>query len=86
MLVLTRHAEQDICIGPDIRITVVSVQGGQVRLGIEAPQEVAIHRGELLRTVSEENEAASRQDQGALRGLKQASRLASDVSSQAGRR
>lgn len=75
MLVLTRQAEQDICIGPNIRVRVLSVQGGQVRLGIEAPADVPIHRGELLDRVREENVAALTQDSNALRGLKQAARL-----------
>lgn len=75
MLVLTRQEDEDIWIGPRIRVRVLGVQGGQVRLGIEAPQDVAIHRGELLEAVRRQNEAASRQDVGALRGLEQAARI-----------
>lgn len=58
MLVLTRTIEQEIRIGADIRVKVLSVQGGQVRLGIEAPRHIAVHRGELLEAVSQQNEAA----------------------------
>ncbi len=47
MLVLSRKCNQEIVIGDDIKITVVRVQGNKVRLGVEAPQDVAIIRGEL---------------------------------------
>jgi carbon storage regulator len=58
MLVLTRQVDQEICLGPDIRIRVVAVTGGQVRLGIEAPGSVPIFRAELLEAVDEQNRAA----------------------------
>jgi carbon storage regulator CsrA len=48
MLVLTRKADQQIQIGPDICVTVVTVKGSGVRLGIEAPADIQILRGELL--------------------------------------
>jgi carbon storage regulator CsrA len=48
MLVLTRKADQQIQIGPDICVTVVTVKGSGVRLGIDAPSHVQILRGELL--------------------------------------
>ncbi len=76
MLVLTRQIDEDVCIGPDIRVRIVSVHGGQVRLGIDAPPEVAISRGELLDAVRQENEAAVRANGASLRGLKHAARLA----------
>jgi carbon storage regulator len=47
MLVLSRKRDQSIIIDGDIRITVVSIQGNQVRLGIEAPNSVSIFREEL---------------------------------------
>jgi carbon storage regulator len=47
MLVLSRSAEQEIRIGPDIRIRVLRVSGTTVKLGIEAPRQTAIVRGEL---------------------------------------
>ncbi len=77
MLVLTRQTEQDICIGPDIRVRVLSIHGGQVRLGIEAPADVPIHRGELFEAIRRQNqEAATPQEPGALDTLKRASELA----------
>ncbi len=48
MLVLTRKLLEKLYIGDDICVTVVRLEGGQVRLGIEAPREVAVVRAELL--------------------------------------
>jgi carbon storage regulator len=48
MLVLTRKLMEKLFIGDDICVTVVRLEGGQVRLGIEAPREVAVVRAELL--------------------------------------
>ena len=47
MLVLSRKTNEEICIGPNIYVTVLAIQGGKVRLGIEAPAEVPIRRSEL---------------------------------------
>lgn len=48
MLVLSRKLGEKICIGENIRITVVDVERGKIRLGIEAPREIPIFRQELL--------------------------------------
>jgi carbon storage regulator len=48
MLVLTRKLMEKLFIGENICVTVVRLEGGQVRLGIEAPREVAVVRGELV--------------------------------------
>lgn len=48
MLVLTRRMGETLVVGDDIKVTIVGVKGGQVRLGIEAPREVSIQREELL--------------------------------------
>ena len=47
MLVLSRHREESIIIGDDIRITVLSIRGDQISLGIEAPPDVPVHREEV---------------------------------------
>ncbi len=47
MLVLTRKANQSIRVGKDITITIVKIQGNSIRIGIEAPREVRVVRGEL---------------------------------------
>tara|TARA_E500000081_G_C6041618_1_gene309509 strand:+ start:688 stop:855 length:168 start_codon:yes stop_codon:yes gene_type:complete len=55
MLVLSRKAEESMYIGDDIKITVLDVRGGQVRIGITAPQEVKIHREEVYKRISNED-------------------------------
>lgn len=44
MLILTRKVGESVLIGDDISITVLSVRGNQVKLGVEAPKEVSVHR------------------------------------------
>ena len=51
MLVMSRKASEEIVIGENVRIKVVKVSGGKVRLGISAPKSVRIRRQELLRPV-----------------------------------
>ena len=48
MLVLTRKTNQSICLGEDIKVTVLGVEGDRVSLGVEAPRAVRIFRSELL--------------------------------------
>ena len=58
MLVLTRKTNQSICFGEDIKVTVLSVEGDRVSLGVEAPRAVRIFRSELLegtKTVNRES-------------------------------
>lgn len=55
MLVLTRRSEEALKLGDDITITVVEIKGNQVRLGIEAPASVRIHRKELYEKIKAEN-------------------------------
>lgn len=57
MLVLSRKAGQRIQIGPDIAVTVVKLNSGGVRLGIEAPPELAVVRGELAEQMQAEANA-----------------------------
>ncbi len=59
MLVLTRKKGQSIMVGEDIEITIVDIQGDQVRLGINAPKNVAIHRKEVFVEIQEENRIAA---------------------------
>ena len=58
MLVLTRKKGQAINIGDNIRVVVLDVAGDTVRVGVEAPAEVSVHRGEIYRAIQEENRAA----------------------------
>ncbi|MBV8198294.1 MAG: carbon storage regulator CsrA [Candidatus Eremiobacteraeota bacterium] len=48
MLVVTRRIDQSVTIGDDIRVVIVGVEGDHVRLGIDAPQKIPVHRTELL--------------------------------------
>ncbi|MEQ7050351.1 carbon storage regulator CsrA [Paenibacillus alvei] len=62
MLVLTRAKGQKIMIGQDIVLTVVEVNGDQVRLGIEAPSDVSVYREEIYQSIKEQNELAAMSD------------------------
>jgi len=62
MLVLTRRLNQSIKIGDDIEITVIEVRGDQVRLGVSAPRDVAVHRKEVYLQIQQENRAAAAVD------------------------
>jgi len=55
MLVLSRKAEESMYIGDDIKITVLDIRGGQVRIGITAPQNVSIHREEVYNKINFED-------------------------------
>ena len=59
MLVLTRRRGESVTIGPDIRVVVLGLKSGQVRLGIEAPPAVAVHREEVYARIQEENRLAA---------------------------
>jgi carbon storage regulator len=60
MLVLTRRCGESVTIGPDIRVVVLGVKSGQVRLGIEAPPAIAVHREEVYVRIQEENRLAAK--------------------------
>ncbi|WP_339147860.1 MULTISPECIES: carbon storage regulator CsrA [unclassified Sutcliffiella] len=59
MLVLTRKKDEAIKIGDDLEITVLGINGDQVKLGIQAPKHIEIHRKEIYLSIQEENNAAS---------------------------
>ena len=62
MLVLSRHRDQSIIIGDNIVVTVVDVRGDKVRLGIDAPSEIPVHRREVYEAIRRENLRASQLD------------------------
>jgi len=81
MLILTRKLGENIRIGDKIKIIILEIKGGQVKLGIEAPPHVAVHREEIYERIQEENRRASgvsprvlREVAGALRAAKRARR------------
>jgi carbon storage regulator len=51
MLILSRHRNEKIMIGHDIELTVVELQGGKVRIGINAPPEITVHRREVYEAI-----------------------------------
>lgn len=62
MLVLTRKVHQSIIIGDEIEVVILEVRGEQVRLGIRAPRNVAVHRKEIFNQIQEETQSASAVD------------------------
>jgi carbon storage regulator CsrA len=60
MLILTRRIGETLMIGDEIAVTVVGVSGSQVRVGIEAPKDVEVHREEVYERVKAERAAATR--------------------------
>lgn len=58
MLILTRKQGESITIGDDIKVTVLGVYGRQVRLGVDAPIKVVVHREEVYLKIKEENRKA----------------------------
>jgi carbon storage regulator len=64
MLVLTRKLGENIRIGDSVKITVLEVRSGQVKLGIEAPPEVKVHREEIYARIQEENRRAQSKPEG----------------------
>ncbi len=64
MLVLTRRLGESIRIGDNISIRVLDIQRGQVRVAIDAPREIPVHREEIYQLVQEENRKAANAAQG----------------------
>jgi len=60
VLILTRKLGESITIGDDIKVTVLGIYGRQVRLGIEAPLKVVVHREEIYVKIQNENQKAAR--------------------------
>lgn len=56
MLILTRRVGETIIIDDDIEVTVLSVKGNQVRLGIKAPEDIAVHREEIYERLMNDNQ------------------------------
>jgi carbon storage regulator len=69
MLVLSRQRDETIMIGDDIEVTVVDIRGDKVRLGINAPKEVTVHRKEVYEAIRRENRAAAQVKPEDLSGL-----------------
>ena len=59
MLILTRRVGETMMIGDDVTVTVLGVKGNQVRIGVNAPREVAVHREEVWLKIQDEKEAVN---------------------------
>jgi len=70
MLILTRRSGESIKIGDDITISVIEIRGHQVRLGIEAPRDVVVHREEIYELIQEQNRLAAEQSPSSLAEVK----------------
>lgn len=62
MLILTRRVGEALMIGDDISISVLGVKGNQVRIGIDAPKDVAVHREEIFQKIQRENTGSDSKD------------------------
>jgi carbon storage regulator len=62
MLILTRRVGETVMIGDDVTITVLGVKGNQVRVGINAPKHVAVHREEIYERIKREQQSEAEAD------------------------
>ncbi|MCC3648565.1 carbon storage regulator CsrA [Cytobacillus oceanisediminis] len=69
MLVLTRRLKESIMVGDDIEISILSIEGDQVKLGISAPKNVDIYRKEIYLSIQQENSSATQTDANAIESL-----------------
>lgn len=63
MLILTRRVGETLMIGDDVTVTVLGVKGNQVRIGVNAPRDVAVHREEIYERIKREQALAAAQQQ-----------------------
>lgn len=86
MLILTRKLGESITIGDDIRVSVLGVRGRQVRIGIEAPSSIVVHREEIYVKIQSENRRATDPAGGDVLGMVKfiKSKLAADDTSASG--
>lgn len=59
MLILTRRVGETLMVGDEVTVTVLGVKGNQVRIGVNAPKDIAVHREEIYKRIKREQEQAS---------------------------
>jgi carbon storage regulator len=59
MLILTRRVGETLVIGDDVTVTVLGVRGNQVRLGVNAPKDIAVHREEIYQRIQNEKDSSN---------------------------
>ena len=59
MLILTRMVGESLMVGDEVTVTVLGVKGNQVRIGVNAPKEVAVHREEIYQRIQKEKDESS---------------------------
>lgn len=72
MLVLSRRIGESVVIGDDVTITILEIRGDVVRVGIDAPRSVTVHRSELLEQLESSNRAAASPSEDAVANLSEA--------------
>ncbi|MBT4523123.1 MAG: carbon storage regulator CsrA [Halieaceae bacterium] len=58
MLILTRRVGESLMVGDEITVTVLGVKGNQVRIGVDAPRDVAVHREEIYKRIQDGDEGS----------------------------
>ncbi|MDY6891383.1 MAG: carbon storage regulator CsrA [Pseudomonadota bacterium] len=62
MLILTRRVGETLMVGDDVTVTVLGVKGNQVRIGVNAPKDVSVHREEIYQRIQREKSDGSEQE------------------------
>lgn len=62
MLILTRRVGETLMVGDDVSLTVLGIKGNQVRIGVNAPKDIAVHREEIYQRIQQEKAEANLED------------------------